>query len=146
MGNVEDRAFGSVFTARIKSESFIPSTCSGGAADSQRDEAARLDGHARLANLPRRGEPALVDDRPRGADGPAKRRGQFLGHFEVLFLLDSAANGDKDFLLGDVDVAAGGQDVFFGGNAARGQRGDRARIRPSPCPPRRSAGRCRAGA
>ena len=74
VGHVEDRRLGVGVDGHDQVGVFHAFDVLRRAADSQGDEATRLDGHARLAHLPRRRQPALVDDRPRGADRPPRAR------------------------------------------------------------------------
>ena len=100
----------------------MPSRCSGAPLIPRREKAARLDGHARLAHLPRGRQPALVDHRPQGADRAAQRRGQLLGQLEVVLLLDAPPHGHQDVLLRDVHVAGLGQDPLLEADGAARQR------------------------
>lgn len=72
-------------------------------ADSDRDIDFRADGFAGLADLMGVGNPVGIHGGAGGADGGAENIGQFANESEVFRFLESAAAGDDDIGVREID-------------------------------------------
>ncbi len=115
-------AVGSVLTAMISIAVGHALDMLRRAADAQSEIEFGLDGAARFADHPRCGQPALIDDRARGANRAAQGFGQFLGQLDVVLSLEAAAHRNQDRFLGDVHITRFRLDVSFQGHAQPLQR------------------------